>query len=177
MPILDLPFGLPLTAAEFAQVPLVDGLRMELWDGNLDVSASIQIRWHGHVKFALLGFLGHADRLACTGAAILLSGRTVREPDVTRFRADCDPILGERCFAAEAVDLVVEVTTQESQKRDRAIKPVEYASAGIPEYWLIEEHSEDDFDAVVNIYRLSSDGRYALDRSVDLSTLLKENEG
>jgi hypothetical protein len=32
-------------------------------------------------------------------------------------------------------------------------------------------------DAVINMYRLSRDGRYALDRTIELSALLKENQG
>ena len=57
------------------------------------------------------------------------------------------------------------------------IKPEEYAGAGIPEYWLVERHPEDDYDAVINVYLLSPDGRYVLDRTVDLSALPGEKQG
>ncbi|OLB80658.1 MAG: hypothetical protein AUI14_05885 [Actinobacteria bacterium 13_2_20CM_2_71_6] len=175
MPTLDLPFGLPLTAEQFEKLGCVEGLRIELWDGNLDVSASAQVAWHGLVKHRIADLFEADGQTVSTGIGVALSDRTVREPDVTRFRRGASPSLQQSQFPVADVDLVVEVVTPESDKRDRVIKPDEYAAAGIPEFWLVEEHPEDEADAVINIYRLAESGAYALVRSVDLSVLQKEN--
>jgi Uma2 family endonuclease len=186
MPILNRPFRLPLTAEQFERLPPVEGLRIELWDGNLDVSASTQIRWHSLTKRRIANLLeapnraGGADapgQLVSTGTGVVLSRRTVREPDVTRFRPGTRLDLRGSQFPVADVDLVVEVVSPESAKRDRVIKPEEYATAGIPEFWLVEEHPEDEADAVINMHRLAADGAYTLVRSVDLSVLIGENQG
>ncbi|MCK2216683.1 Uma2 family endonuclease [Actinomadura sp. ATCC 31491] len=43
------------------------------------------------------------------------------------------------CFEAGDVVLVAEVVSPDSEVRDRVRKPVLYAEAGIPHFWLIEE--------------------------------------
>jgi hypothetical protein len=78
MPTLDLPFAFPVTATEFQRLAPIEGLRVELWDGNLDVSTSIHTFWHGNVKFSLVRLFGHGR--ACWGVGLVLSDRTVREP-------------------------------------------------------------------------------------------------
>ena len=176
MTTLDVP-RLPLTAEEFERMPPVKGLRIELWEGNLDVSAAAQMRWHAVVMRRIANRLESAGRAVTTETGVVLAHRTVREPDVTRFRAGVNPEYKRSQFPAADVDLVVEVVSAESQKRDHLIKPEEYASAGIPEFWLVEEHPDDEADAVVNIYRLTPGGRYDLERSVDLSALLAEKPG
>jgi Uma2 family endonuclease len=40
----------------------------------------------------------------------------------------------------EQVALVVEVVSPGTRRRDRLEKPAEYAAAGIPHYWRIEQH-------------------------------------
>lgn len=67
----------------------------------------------------------------------LRMGDNVREPDlmfVTTAHADR---LRSTYLEAPA-DLVIEIVSPESVGRDRGEKWVEYAKAGIPEYWLID---------------------------------------
>lgn len=177
MPLLDLPFHLPLTADEFNRMPPAKGLRIELWEGNLDISAAMQIAWHGLVTEWIWRLVEISGQIASNGIGVTLTERTVRVPDVTRFRAGYQPELRRSQFHPADVDLVVEIVSPESQTRDRVIKPEEYAAAGIPEFWLVEEHPEDEADALVNICQLSTTGHYELARSVDLSTLEQESEG
>jgi len=92
-------------------------------------------------------------------------------------RAGYHPELRRSQFHPADIDLVAEIISPQSQTRDRVIKPEEYVAAGIPEFWLVEEHPEDEADALVNIYRLSTNGHYELARSVDLSILEQESEG
>ena len=37
---LELPVSLPMTADDFARLPAPEGVRLELWDGNLDVAVT-----------------------------------------------------------------------------------------------------------------------------------------
>ncbi len=165
---------LPMTAEEFERMPPVKGLRIELWEGNLDVSAAAQQRWHAIVMRRIGDLFEAAGREVSYETGVVLTQRTVREPDVSRFRPGVFPRLRQSQWPADDVDCVVEVISPESDKRDRIIKPDEYAAAGIPEFWLVEEHPDDEADAVINIHRLTEAGTYALMRSVGLSTLQKE---
>ena len=56
-----------------------------------------------------------------------------------------------------AVELVAEVVAPGSAHTDRVLKPAEYAAAGIPHYWRIEQNP-----VHVYAYELGADGHYAL---------------
>ncbi len=56
-----------------------------------------------------------------------------------------------------APDLVVEVLSPSTAKRDRGYKKNAYESAGVPEYWLVNPT-----DRSVEVYHLA-EGRYVLD--------------
>ncbi len=171
MTILDALPLLPMTAAQYERLPPIPGLRLELWEGNLDVAAAAQMRWHSLVVHRIGALLDRPGREISFETGVVLGPRTVREPDVTRFRPGVAPELRSSQFPAADVDLVVEIVSPESQRRDREIKPDEYAGAGIPEYWIVEQHPDDEADAMVNMYQLTPAGRYGLARTVALSEL------
>jgi Uma2 family endonuclease len=86
-----------------------------------------------------------------TGVAV--SADTAYEPDVVLLDAD---VSGANHYAlARRVTLVVEVVSPGTRKRDRLEKPAEYAAAGIPHYWRVEQDPLHIF-----AYDLV-DGRYA----------------
>jgi Uma2 family endonuclease len=76
-----------------------------------------------------------------------------REPDLIFIRTEHFKWLRETHLDGPA-NLVVEIVSPESDARDRGDKFVEYESAGIPEYWLIDPLRQ---QAV--FYELT-DGRY-----------------
>jgi Uma2 family endonuclease len=168
---------LPMTAQEFERMRPVKGLRIELWEGNLDVAAAAQMNWHANTAWEIIHTFRAAGRFAVSEVGVVVADRTVRAPDVMRYRPGVRPAGRVSQVQPADVDLVVEVVSPESERRDRVIKPEEYAAAGIPEYWLVEQHPDDDYDAVINVHLLSPDGRYVLDRTVDLSALLGEKRG
>ena len=53
------------------------------------------------------------------------------------------------------VDLAIEIVSPDSDERDRGEKFVEYETAGIPEYWLVDLLRQDAL-----FYVLGADGRY-----------------
>jgi Uma2 family endonuclease len=90
-----------------------------------------------------------------TGVAV--SADTTYEPDVVLLDADVN---GANHYAlARRVTLVVEVVAPGTRKRDRLEKPAEYAAAGIPHYWRVEQDPLHVFayDLVDGRYELVAD--------------------
>lgn len=80
----------------------------------------------------------------------------VREPDllfVSRERMDRLRDL----YIDGAADVVVEVVSPDSRRRDRVDKVIDYEVEGVREYWLIDPHRRQ-----VDFRRLDEDGRYRL---------------
>ena len=79
-----------------------------------------------------------------------------REPDilfVTKERLN----IVQPSHLAEAADLVIEIVSPESVGRDRGEKFVEYETAGVREYWLIDPDRQQ-----AEFYQLGDLGRYRL---------------
>ncbi|MEV6345719.1 Uma2 family endonuclease [Actinoplanes sp. NPDC051851] len=74
---------------------------------------------------------------ASLATGVVLSMGNTLEPDVLLVEAT---IAGSRHYAMpDQVTLVVEVVCPGTKRRDRLEKPTEYAAAGIPHYWRIEQ--------------------------------------
>ncbi|CAL9296904.1 Uma2 family endonuclease [Streptomyces olindensis] len=71
---------------------------------------------------------------------IKLNKRNRPEPDVLVFRADADTGPQQTWYRPEDVVIAVEVVSEDSEDRDREVKPRKYAQAGIPHYWRVEEN-------------------------------------
>lgn len=54
-------------------------------------------------------------------------------------------------------DLIIEVASEESFKRDRDTKFYEYEAGGVPEYWFLDPHPRKER---AEFYCLGGDGRY-----------------
>ena len=65
----------------------------------------------------------------------LWSGK-FREPDVVFMSAEHADRMGEPFW--DGADLVMEVVSDDDRRRDLETKRLEYASAGIPEYWIVD---------------------------------------
>jgi Uma2 family endonuclease len=127
----------------------------ELIDGALVFMMSPQRRWHGRIVTALTNEL---TKQAPAGIEIDRE-MTIRLDRVNRPEADVvattvpspdDPTW----FAPEDVLLAVEVVSPESAHRDRHVKRLKYAAAGIAHYWIVEE--EADATPVVHVYELDT---------------------
>lgn len=71
---------------------------------------------------------------------IKLNKRNRPEPDVLVFRAGADTGPTQTWYRPEDVVIAVEVVSEDSEDRDREVKPRKYAEAGIPYYWRVEEN-------------------------------------
>jgi Uma2 family endonuclease len=84
------------------------------------------------------------------------SGGSAREPDIIFVAKDhLDRLDGKRL--AGAADLLIELVSDDSVRRDRVDKFREYREAGVPEYWIIDprpgKHRAD-------FYELDPNGQY-----------------
>ncbi len=80
----------------------------------------------------------------------------VREPDVLFVsRARMDRL--RDLYLDGAADVVVEVVSPDSRRRDRVEKVIDYETEGVREYWLIDPRRRQ-----VELRRLGQDGRYRL---------------
>ena len=80
-----------------------------------------------------------------------LSGR---EPDILYVARKRASRLKKNHLDGPA-DLAVEISNQESRKRDRVDKFYEYQKGGVREYWLIDEDAR-----TAEFYQLGKDGKY-----------------
>ena len=60
----------------------------------------------------------------------------IREPDILFMRAENDDRRTNQFW--RGADLVMEVVSPDDPRRDRETKRLEYAQAGIPEYWVVD---------------------------------------
>ncbi|MFI7129847.1 Uma2 family endonuclease [Nonomuraea sp. NPDC050153] len=125
----------------------------ELIDGSL-VFVSPQREFHHTVIFRLhveLEGLVPEGHEVFQEMSVKLAPRQRPEPDLIVLKPNTTIDRDITCFQAEDVVLAVEVVSPDSEVRDRKRKPVLYAEAGIPHFWLIEEING---QPVVHVYAL-----------------------
>jgi Uma2 family endonuclease len=134
-------------------------LPTELWDGELILSAAPSFL-HQQI---VAGFLESLDnwvtphRLGKTGHApldMVLAPRRATQPDVVFISNERLGIIKERVMGA--ADLVAEVLSPGSRRRDRIDKRDLYEQHGVREYWLIDPEAK-----TVEVLHLES-GTYQL---------------
>ncbi|MEV6969880.1 Uma2 family endonuclease [Hamadaea sp. NPDC051192] len=153
----------------------------EIQDGELLLMAPPSA-WHEYASDDVKGYLKRRCSTA-TGELFVPTGQNVRRPDVVGLSVSRQDLVRERTttLSPSVIEVIVEIISHDGNKardrisvaRDREQKFREYADAGIPEYWIVDEAADDPLDASVEIYRLR-DGSYVPVRVVLLSQLLTE---
>jgi Uma2 family endonuclease len=64
----------------------------------------------------------------------------IREPDILFVAREHSDRIGEQAYGPP--DLVVEVLSPGTRRTDRLEKTVEYARAGVREYWIVDPHGQ-----------------------------------
>jgi len=143
-----------------------DAPRVELRDGVMIVVPSPTYDHQDIAGLLWMWLRLHAPETlrASLATGVALSLDTTFEPDVLLVSAEVD---GSRHYSmAERVELVVEVVSPGTRKRDRLEKPAEYAAAGIPHYWRVEQ-------GPVHVFAYDLvDGRYELVADSDTELVL-----
>ncbi len=140
-----------LTYDDFVQFPN-DGKRHELIDGEHYVTPSPRLKHQaivGNLYLAIGSWLeSHpVGRLFLSPLDVVISEFDVVEPDllfVSAARVDILTVENVR----GTPDLVIEVGSRGTRKRDETIKKQLYQRAGVLEYWIVDPEI-----AVVRVYR------------------------
>src|SRR2546428_13236473 len=148
-----------LTYEDFCALP-DDGLRYEIVDGMLFAEPSPR---RAHQKavgnlFAILHAWVRAHDLGEVYVApfdVILDPRTTVEPDLVFVVKDRLAIVAERGVEA-APDLLVEVLSPGTARRDRVRKLNAYARHGVRHYWLVDPEAAkaEAFELVEGAFRL-----------------------
>jgi Uma2 family endonuclease len=136
-----------------------DGKRHELIDGDHYVSPSpvtqhqrVSSRLH-RVMSSFIHRLSLGELFAAPYDVVLSDGNVV-EPDLLYVSAAHSAIIRAENIQG-APDLVVEILSTSSRKRDEIIKQKLYERYGVAEYWIVDPDLEQ-----VRVYRFV-EGRYA----------------
>ncbi len=174
-PPLALPGSLgPYRAKDYANLP--DSPRCELIQGNFYVPPSPAIP-HQFLAFELAKRLDVPAREAggyvfMAPLDVRLADHSIVQPDVIYVSAARRGILGDRKGWIEgAPDLLIEILSPGTARRDRVQKLDLYARSGIAEYWIVEP-AERQIQFLVN-----ENGRFVValpDGSVYRSGVLPE---
>ena len=150
---------IPTTWEDVLRMP-DDGNRYEFIGGRLYVTPAPVIR-HQRISRRLVGalirFLEHAGHGEVFYAPCLVeipdtSDRV--QPDILFVSNERRAIIGEKAVLG-APDLVVEILSPSTARRDRGIKLDLYARRGVREYWIV-----DPVEDVVDVWRFGDDPRH-----------------
>ncbi len=134
-----------LTYADLAALP-EDNLRHEILDGKHYVSSSPGVR-HQAVLANLFAAVDAHVRAKGSGMTlfapvdVLLSEHDVLVPDMLYVAGDCAAVI-EAPNLRGVPDLVVEVLSPSTQRRDVTIKRRLYQQHGVAEYWIVDPRQE-----------------------------------
>mgnify|MGYP001945688081 CR=1 FL=1 len=141
-----------------------DNNRYELVQGKLELMSPSPSTIHQLVNAGLFKML-HEN---CTSdyyifyapIDVILSPYDVRQPDIVLVHRNRTDILSKRGIEGTP-DLVIEIISPSSLKRDKVDKIKTYAQFYIPEYWIVDPNSEtleqyvlkDERFEIVNIFQ------------------------
>ena len=160
------PRGVKLTYDDFVLFP-DDGLRHELIDGEHYVTPSPNEK-HQTVLVNLLLSIGLWLRAHPVGKVwlapfdVVLSPSDVVEPDLLYISNERRAQIVTEANVQGTPELVVEIGSPSTRRRDETIKRALYDRAGVSEYWVIDT----DLD-VVRVYR-RVDERFARPEQLSL---------
>ena len=158
--------GVKLTYDDFVHFP-DDGMRHELIDGEHYVTPSPN-RSHQAIVGNIFGYVWSYLKRHAVGQVyvapfdVVFSNFDVVEPDVLFVSSERLPEVMTEKNLQGAPDLVVEVGSPSTRRRDERIKLRLYERSGVSEYWVVDP----DLD-VIRVYR-RVEGRYGPARELSL---------
>lgn len=133
-----------MTYDDYASLP-DDGSRYELVDGVLEMMSPSASAKHQMISFRIQSKITQTcdDDYFILNAPldIILSPTEVRQPDLVMIHRSRLNIIKKRGIEG-APDLVVEILSPSSIRRDKVGKLKSYAKYAIPEYWIVDPTNE-----------------------------------
>ncbi|HEV2294054.1 MAG TPA: Uma2 family endonuclease [Tepidisphaeraceae bacterium] len=137
--------GRHMSLDDFDDAEVVPGYSYELGNGLIEVSNVPAIE-HGRQVEEIRDQLGaygldHAgaiDYLSTSNNAKLLIGshESERHPDLMVYLSPAPE--AKDLWSTWVPELVIEVVSKQSAKRDYEVKPAEYLALGVSEYWIVD---------------------------------------
>ncbi|MCU6711377.1 Uma2 family endonuclease [Paenibacillus sp. J5C_2022] len=134
----------PFTYDEYAQMP-DDGNRYEIASGVLELMSPAPTPKHQVISNQMQTILTNSCQMEYIVFAspidLILSATEVRQPDLLMVHRNRMEIITRR--GIEGIpDLVGEILSPHSAKRDKVQKLAAYAAYRIPEYWIVDSANE-----------------------------------
>jgi Uma2 family endonuclease len=127
------------TVEDYYQLP-EDGNQYEIISGKLELKPS-PTTTHQRISQQLLRTMLDSCELDYiimhAPIDVILSENDTRQPDLLMVHRSREEIIEERGVVGPP-DLVVEIISPSSAKRDRTMKRETYARHGVPEYWIVD---------------------------------------
>jgi Uma2 family endonuclease len=149
----------PLTYDDYAALP-EDGNRYELVDGVLEMmSPSASVRHQmisSEIQYTLKQSCESEYITLVAPLDVILTAIEVRQPDLVMIHRSRLNIITKRGIEG-APDLVVEILSPSSIKRDKVSKLKSYAQYEIPEYWIVDPSNGvlEQYILQANVYDLT----------------------
>lgn len=145
-----------LTYDDFVQFP-DDGKRHELIDGEHYVTPSPNVRHQaisGNLHWLIRSYLEHdpIGRIFYAPFDVVFSEFDVVEPDLLYLSNERAKEVLTLLHARGVPDLVIEIASKGTRKRDETIKRQLYERSGVSEYWVVDPVID-----VVRVYRRSGE--------------------
>jgi Uma2 family endonuclease len=132
-----------VTYEMYANIP-EDGNRYEVADGRLELMSPGPTPIHQMISYEMQVLLNSSCRsdymIFSAPIDVILSEKEVRQPDLLMIHRNRLSIVGKRGIHG-APDLVIEIMSEHSRRRDKLQKTKAYAKYGVPEYWIIDMSS------------------------------------
>ncbi len=131
----------PHTWADYIELDEDDS--RELLDGHF-VEMEVPTRTHERIVATLIAILvqwswsRNAGEVLASGYKVRIHERRGAMPDLQFYRRDNLPSGQEKGLERGRPDLAIEVISPSSRSKDSVQKLQDYASIGVPEYWLID---------------------------------------
>ena len=102
-------------------------------------------------------FMEHKNGYVFGNVDVYFDDENIFIPDAVVVLKEHEQILAKRDMVRGVPDMVVEVLSRSTKKKDLTVKKDTYEAHGVKEYWIIDPYME-----VVSVYLLR-DGKYFLD--------------
>ena len=149
---MSVPESLRFTYEDYARLP--DDRRYEVIDGELFLTPA-PTPYHQLVKQRIEQFLlKHVEsrglgQVLDAPCDVVLSRFDVLQPDIFFVSSGRLAVIGEK-YISDAPDLVVEVLSPGTRKRDRVFKSKRYARFGVREMWIADSEKK-TIEVFVNV--------------------------
>lgn len=157
--LLELVRERTITYDEYAELP-EDGYRYEITDGRLELMSPSP----SGLNEVISAVISDAIKQTCGKEYIILtapldvifSQTDVRQPDLIIIHRSRKSMITKR--GIEGIpDIVVEILSPSTRKRDKRDKPRTYEKYGVPEYWIVDPEAY-----TLEQYLLQPDSKYEL---------------